>query len=340
MTENINEFVLLDLESIEGRPRPFKARADEAREAVFLGNASLHEIQKTPPSWVLEELEHRFVRIDKLGPPTISKKAFENIDTHVFRNGLMQRLVNGQTLHWTSDQSELRKLVETTLSDCTNRDQNILAQAMRVFKVFFHRQRLDQEPIGVSDPRYNRETYVISAESVPDGSASTAEAYFIGEEWTTYNVKLNTVYEKFFELIKQSFKDGRILVCEKQNLGAVLVSPETAVEETLKGPDFLYHYLLTKDLPPEWFHAPETLPAKMSKAIRWLENSMKKLHSKSVRASQGDYSNIMMRKFDLSMNATNDVWKRAKRVHKDVSGNIPSSMRATQADLLEIEQDN
>jgi hypothetical protein len=181
---------------------------------------------------------------------------------------------------------------------------------------------------------------VISAESVPDGSSSAAEAYFTGEEWTTYNAKLNTVYEKLFELVKLSFKDGRILVCEKQSSGAVLVSPETAVEEVLKGPDFLYHYLLTNDLPSEWFYSPEELPARMSKAIRWLENSEKKLDAKGVRASKGDYANIMMRKFDLTMNAASDVWKRANRIHKDVSGNIPASIKATKSDLLEIGSNN
>ena len=48
----------------------------------------------------------------------------------------------------------------------------------------------------------------------------------------------------------------------------------------------------------------------------------------------------MMRKFGLSMNAANDVWKQADRIYKDVSGNIPTSIKATKSGLLEIELDN
>lgn len=337
MTENTPEFLLLDLEGNGGRPPPFKAGADEAREAVFSGSASLHSVQKTPPFWVLEELERRFVHFDKLGPPAIDKKAFENIDAHVFRSGLMQKLVNGETLHWVGGPSELRNLVATALSDCTNQDQNVYAQAMRVFDVFIHRQKFDQTPIDVGDRRFNRDTYFISAASV---SGSSIDAYFIGEDWSKYKTKLNVLDKQFTEFLRQSFKEGRILVSESQSSGSVLVSPENAFEEFLKGPDFLYHYLLTNDLPQEWFHSPEELPSKMSRAIRWLENSEKKLAAKAVRASQGDYTNIMMRKFGLSMNAAKDVWKQADRIHKDVSGNIPASIKATKADLLEIEQDN
>lgn len=339
MTENTPEFILLDLEVAGGRP-PFKARADEAREAVFSGRASLYSTQKTPPFWVLEELEHRFAHFDKLGPPTIDKKAFEQIDAHVFRNGLMQKLVKGQTLHWVSDLSELRNLVATILSDCVNRDQNVYAQATQVFEVFFHRQKFDQKPIDVGDQRYNRETYLISAGSASDGSGYPTDAYFIGEDWSKYNAKLNALDKKRIKLVMQSLIEGRILVSEKQGSGSVLVSPENSITELQNGPEFLYHFLLTKDLPPEWFYSPETLPSRISKAIRWLENAEKKLDTMGVRASQGDYTNILMRKFSLSMNAANEVWKRADRIHKDVSGNIPASIKAAKADLLEIEQDN
>ena len=48
MIDNTPEFILLDLENSGRRPPPYKASADEARDAVFSGRASLFEIQKTP----------------------------------------------------------------------------------------------------------------------------------------------------------------------------------------------------------------------------------------------------------------------------------------------------
>ncbi len=345
-TVNLKALCTLSFESEEFNPKDtFSCDPEEALEHIEKGRAELAEIQAFPPFHILHKLDLELENLDHIGPEWCDGTRLQKFQNEVIAGGSLRSMVEKKRLNWIEGVSNLRKVFpasfkmdEISLGPMLNQIEACwLHKKMHFFEQTVVTKLNDEEMIKRGVVCLKRPLGGMYL----DARSRGYDLFQVGQDWAQLYVQLQNVKNKLELALIKCLQTGRVLAVTKNSFDATLVLPSVWDDKPLiyRKDDELV-FVFSGNLPETWFHSPETLPAQRSKACRWLERAGKKLNANGVRASQGDYTSIMMRKFGLTKNATKDIWKQSVRIHKGVSGNIPDSIRATKADLLEIEQDN
>ncbi|SHK65178.1 hypothetical protein SAMN05444000_1552 [Shimia gijangensis] len=302
----------------------------EAVRKIFAGEGHLHFAQVDPPMAVLEELQKRVENKDAFGPKTHDEKTYELINEHVLRNGILQDMVGGKTLHWAKNTDELLSMARSMLSNCSSRDEDVILAAEKVLVFQRDMKKSRGEPTSISEQEMDP---LVMQLFVAFGGDSPSKRSLVEPEWGDYSDGIVELSNRVFQSIRDGFIEARILMFETTPHGAKLVSPELAPKAFRTGSDDLYSYLMTRDLPAKWFRAGTTLAKRKGEARRWVEGVATRFDAEGKRASGGDYQSEMMRRFDLSETAAKDVWRIAAVPNRGKLGNIPDAERVGIEDL-------
>ena len=304
--------------------------SEEAVCKIFAGEGHLYFAQTEPPMAVLEELHRRLENKDVFGPKARDEKIYELINEHVLRNGMLQDLVGGKTLHWATKIDELISMARVRLSNCSSRDEDVILAAEKALVFQRNMKKSRGEPIPVPEQKMDPQVMQLF---VAFGGTPPSKRSLVEPEWGDYSDGINELSKRVVQSIRDGFAEARILIFETTPRGAKLVSPELALKVFRTGTDDLHSYLFTRDLPAKWFRAETTLAKRKGEAKRWVEGVAARYDAEGRRASGGDYQSEMMRRFDLSETAAKDVWKIATVPNRGKLGNISAAERVGIEDL-------
>ena len=280
---------------------------DQTLERILTGDAELCVEQSGPPFEVLAKVAGFATDIEKLGPPITDAKAFEKIDSSVFRNGMRQTMVAGQTLFWASSYKEMKHMAEVSLCACSNFDSNLFEQLRKICS-----RRIWNSPEKRADrvlsEAYMAENLLVKAPpSIVITEVTNREYFQLEPPWYRFYCALDVLNKNIDETIKHALVEGRILVGEDTPNGDRFVSPELASSINPRKRKPQYHFVLTRDMPSKWFSSVETLANRKTKAKRWLERAYVSISEFDKRWSGTDAKIVIREKFDLTPNAANDV---------------------------------
>ena len=302
--------------------------SDQALEQILSGDAQLCVEQSDPPFEVLAKAADFAEDIEKLGPPTTDARAFEKIDSSIFRNGMRQTMVAGQTLFWAPSYKEMKHMVEVSLCACSNFDSNIFEQLRKICSRCIWNSP-EKRADRVLSEEYMAENLLVKApQSIVITEETNREYFQLEPLWYQFYCELDVLNKSIDETIKHALVEGRILVGEDTPKGDRFISPELAssISPSKRKPQ--YHFVLTRDMPSEWFSSVETLANRKTKAKRWLERAYVSISEFEKRWSGTDAKIVIREKFDLTPNAANDVWRESDIPNRGEPGNIPENERA------------
>lgn len=323
----------------------FRCDPKEAMDHIENGRAELDKRQDFPPLHVLQELELKLNHLEYIGHEWRNGTRLQKFQDGAIVAGTRRAMVEGEKLDWIEGIQNLRNAFNTAFKIGETSLQLVLYQVEECW--LNKKSRADQRTVNtkltneemveqgmVCLKRHSRNFL----QGVPSGGH---DLFHVGGDWVQLYLQLQNIKHKLEQALIECLCTGRVLSVLEKSFGSTLILPSHWDDNRLRSPkEGELIFVFSHNFPAAWYHSPETLPSIKAKAIKWLESAEKKLDGKNLRASQSDYENIIMRKFELSKNATWEVWKKSDRIHKGVSGNIPEPNRATKSDLLEIERDN
>lgn len=98
-----------------------------------------------------------------------------------------------------------------------------------------------------------------------------------------------------------------------------------------------FHYVLSKDLPKEWFSGLNTLPARRRKAIDWINRAGARIASQGKRATVQQLRTAAAEKFELTKHAVEEIWPKVDFPGKGKKGAIRQSDRISDSSINKIE---
>lgn len=328
----------------------FRCEPEDALEHIIRGRAELTDHQAHPPfhilrklSSVLEDLDQ--IWSDQMWPEWNTPKRLQKFQNAAIPGGVRVTFVEGEQLNWIEGVTGLQDNFADFIIIAEVSFLSILSQVTSCWEYQKSRSEEYIESVILTEEKMVKNGLVGARRKAGRMSlVSTGKRYRylkVGQEWVKFFVEMEKLQTKLGQVLDECLRAGRVIAVDEKPNGATMVPPSEWQDKNLtKQSDKNLVFVLSRDFPREWFHSLEDLPAVKAIATRWLLKAEKKLDERGRRASEDDYENIMMRKFYITLNATKDVWKHADRIHKGASGYIPDAIRATKADLLEIERDN
>lgn len=149
-------------------------------------------------------------------------------------------------------------------------------------------------------------------------------------------MELKALLAAVSELTKRAIASGRIICVQESSRGAVVVPGAVAKEQGTRSKDVAYCYVLTADLPVEWFTTPQDLPKLRAKAVRFAENALKHFDRQGRTASKADIKAVLMEELTLSENAVLQAWKKIDKSLGSSGGNIPKDKRVSIDEIRDL----
>ena len=301
---------------------------EEAVRLVLSGEAELSVEQDTPPLAILEKVTELVSQIENLGPSATDAEVFENVSNVVFKNGMRQTYAAGQTLHWSSSFKEAKNLVEITLCSCPVAKCNIIAQLRTLCDHHTRNAPEANQSMELSKEQLKKHRLVPHPKNGLILILDQWEYHQLSSDWFGFHEKLKELSAEIRTIFNQAITDGRILVGEDTPKGDRFIPPELARDLIFKRGKSNYKYLLSSNLPKDWFLKNETLAKTKANAKRWLERTYEAIEPSGKRWSQRDICVVLQEKFGLTPNAALDVCNNSDIPNRLKLGNIPTEERA------------
>lgn len=304
----------------EGRGQALKP--DEVAELIMSGRAVLDSNQTTPPKDLLDFVAAQMVKSDFLGPPLELTATRSMIESHVFRDNLRQKSVEGRVLHWAHGYMNALRMVATCRLRGQTNDLSIYDQLREVLFAYLQRCPSVYRPQAPDFIEAFKEGLVPETPKTEplDSIEIPGNFHVLPRNWYMF-------YRAFVSLsldlevnLANALESGRVIVSQDSSKGDRFVPPELLDDD----PRRLrrdYHFLATKDLPKKWFRE-GSLDKRKSDAKKWANRLLAHVHEQGRRASRDDIQAAMERKFDLKPNASLNVWRACNNPNAEKSGRI------------------
>jgi len=312
-----------------------------AKALLESGKGALDEHQKDPPTELLELLETCVEKVERLGPETDAPKRLQKVSERLFVNGLMQLVADGHQLNWHHGYRAILAAIEVQLSACSDQSVNLFAQFRRLY-----RHKVASEPAliasGGSDGTVIEEVLRKQGlvPDIRDGvfiAGEPPQYKRVGQEWRAFHERFMAVEDSLLETVELAFDEGRVICAEAASKGDRLVPPSLTkpLREHRRRKDI--HYLLSRELPRDWFSDVDTLPKRRKQAISWINHAGNHFASLDRRASSNDLKSVAMEKFGLTKHAVAEIWDDCQFSGKSAKGSIAAQQRVSINEIREIE---
>lgn len=248
--------------SVPNLREPRDLPEQDAHDLVMAGRATLSPQQPEPPWIFLKEVKQALRSIDRVGPPATSEE-LRLVSNLLLPANVRQTSLNGMHVAWEHSSSRGEVAFRKALTGPKGRAPGLSRQIGEVLSY-----RLDRKkPVTLETQPSEAEIAAIGIIEVPDDEeaewAGEWRCYEIGPDWLKFCKDWRATADALDEALADAIRDGRVLIVEELFPGGRLLHPERWANETYDPTDHANDwFLLTRDLPNEWFEIKAKTPAK------------------------------------------------------------------------------
>lgn len=225
---------------------------------IMAGRATLHPRQDEPPWVLLSEAQKALSAVDRIGP-SATTEALERISADLLPSGVRQTTLHGAHVSWAHSSSKgevaFRKALLGPVGPVPGLSRQISdALAYRLAQ---------KKPVTLTHRPSTQEIETLGIIDVPDREepdwAVEWRCYEIGRDWLAFRNACLVLSGELDGALETALREGRMLVVEELFPGGRLLHPDRWKEEKYDPTDFPNDwFLLTRDLPGEWFSSKAT----------------------------------------------------------------------------------
>lgn len=234
----------------------------EAHDLVMAGRATLHRRQSEPPWVFLAEARRALQLLDRVGLPA-TPDVLKRVSEFLLPSNVRQTTLNGTHVGWEHSSSRGDLAFRKALIGPTGPAAALSRQIGEVLSFRLARKKpvmLDHEPTS-------EEIDALGILEVPGREdaewAGEWRCYAIGSDWLAFRKECLAVSAALDEALEVAIREGRVLIVEELFPGGRLLHPDRWKNERYDPTDYANDwFLLTRDLPEEWFEARPKKPVK------------------------------------------------------------------------------
>lgn len=234
----------------------------EAHDLIIAGRATLHPRQAVPPWFLLKEVEDAISKSDRIGPQS-TESVIDKISVELIPSGVRQTIFNGLHVPWARTSSGAQLAFRKALLGPSGAAPGIMYQIGQALSYRLARKEaivLDKRP----DAKKMEALGIIEVPDLQEAEwAGEWRCYGIGKEWSTFLTACMALSKRLDEALETALREGRLLIAEEIFPGARLLHPGRWQEEDYDPTNYPNDwFLMTRDLPREWFNQKSVKPKK------------------------------------------------------------------------------
>lgn len=238
----------------------FEAENPEA-EGLFLdGRATLFGAQSCPPTSLVRALRIKMGDLSEFGPRCLNTKTISLIEDHILADGRKRSTTAGSVLKWIHGGKPMWNAVASAIEKQAPGFKDHIRQFEECWKARLNRSfettsptKLDHE--GLRERGWAKSSRRPDKRAWDDGWVQERHYYRdVGHDWFEFREELDQVIGALAQMLLDAFKDGRALMFQSEHGLWTLTPPWDWQEaEKLARVPSQAHYLLSRDLPSQWF---------------------------------------------------------------------------------------
>lgn len=330
----MSEFLLARVGQTNSEPE--LVSSEDLLGQLRTGRYELVAAQRVPPFAVLDYLEDQLADLTVLGNETRTPNLIQKISRELFRDGLRQHFADGDQVKWMRAHRELKVQLQKGFSRCSDRPNNLFAQARRVF----HAAARSAGQVGAYRELSSKEQAEELLVPRPPDGVMFANEYWeycrLTADWFSFSRALHAVEQTLETVILDGIEDGRIILAEDKASGSVMLPPSAVGDRDFWRKSRQIFCAFSRDLPKSWFDDLSTLVRRKNAARKWIEATAKRLDEIGQRATANQLKRLAAQEFGLTKNAADAVWRECEVPWKGESGNFPAELKVSDKEISDL----
>lgn len=304
----------------------------QALHEILAGNARLAKEQPHPPLNLIREATDLIGRVETLGPTlSLGEATDKNIDL-LLRNNARQDHVHGLEVKWREGASSLRALAENCWVEYDNQGPSLLKQLRSCYETSLPRQQVVML-YKVPNETVRREQGLVRMQFGLVDLEGPVGFHQLTPSWRDFLFAIEASEAKALEAIDLGISARRILAFEDRGPSVVRLGSSRSIASHQEGKCW---YVLTRDLPADWFKVERARAKVLADARDWLRRSEKFFAVQGRRATKQHCIIVIKERFGLTETSAQEVWRTPDPQTIRPAGSPSGSQMVSLSEIREI----
>ena len=316
-------------------PRLEEMEEDTAVQMLLHGTARLDPDSATPPTAFVEAIVCELGDMERFGPSLAAPQDLAKAEAAVV-GGLLQTIVGGHHLRWTSGGTDLRNLALERLWD-GEADITSLRQELCAIRAN-NRRRIEYQASSRPAPVYSERhlEHMRQSNRLPNHEPPSP-IIEMPPDWEAYGQALDRLDAEVWSRVESALESGHILCAERTDGRHRLLHPIETTRCRPRSQNKRFTYCFTADLAG----APHSEHSELNKqrlaARKWMLKVWEFFDSQGRIVAVQELKVVAKKKFGLATNAVNDAWDSAPNKPPPRRGAIPEAKRVSINEIKSLE---